>query len=56
MWNFLKGKKTYLLSFASAVYFVSAAMSEHMSWKEAIDGLWMSGLFGALRNGIKTNG
>lgn len=53
MWNYLKGKKTYLLAFMGAVYFVSAAATGHLSWKEAIDGLWASGLASALRNGMK---
>ena len=53
MWNYLKGKKTYLLALAGTVYFISAAMTGHISWKEAVDGIWTAGLASAIRNGMK---
>lgn len=53
MWNYLNGKKTYLLAIAGVVYFISAAMTGHITWKEAIDGIWVGGLASAIRNGIK---
>lgn len=53
MWEKLKGKKTYLLSIVGVVYFLSAAMTGHITWKEAIDGLWASGIAATIRHGMK---
>lgn len=52
MWNYLKGKKTYLLSLATVIYFVSAAMTGHLSWHEAINGILGSSFAATLRNAI----
>lgn len=52
MWNKLKGKKTYLLAWVGVIYFLSAAMTGHITWKEAIDGIWNAGLAMTIRHGI----
>ena len=53
MWNYLKGKKTYLLALAGIIYAVTGAMTGHSSWKEAVDIIWASGIASAIRNAIK---
>lgn len=52
MWDYLKGKKTYLISIANVIYNVAAAATGHITWQEAITAIFQSGLVSALRSGV----
>lgn len=48
----LSGKKTYLFAVATVCYAVSAAIIDKISWHEAWQLIWASGVATTLRHGI----
>ena len=52
LWDNLSGSKTYILAIAGVVYFLSAAATGHITWKDAVEGIWTSGLASTIRHGI----
>lgn len=51
-WDFLLGKKTYLIAFATIIYAISAAIIGQMSWHDAWQMIWASIISMTLRHGI----
>lgn len=53
MWEKIKGYKTYAIALANVIYHLAAAATGHITWPEAINGVFNSGLAAAIRNGIR---
>lgn len=49
----LSGKKTYILSVVAAIYGISGFFGGFLEANQAVEIVLGSGLFAALRNGIK---
>lgn len=50
--NKLKGKKTYLLAFATVCYAIGGVVSGYVSWEEAFNIFQTSGLAATIRAGV----
>lgn len=52
MFDWMKGKKTYVLAALGALTVIVTWMVGDITTKEMLEGVWASGIAAAIRNGI----